>query len=98
MVSDGNDLNVTLNPNWFQFHHYWELKEIHLEYQMDLFELDDLPDPIDNLLNVTLTKPNPIMFFPAVLHPSNLVMRKGEINRALNRFVIRLEVHIEAKT
>jgi hypothetical protein len=53
---------------------------------------------LDNLLNLTLTKPNPMMLFPAMLHPSNLVTRKGEIKRALNRFVIRLEVNIEAKT
>ncbi len=159
MVAKSNELNFRLNPDWFQFDHHWKLKEIHPEYQMDLFELDDLPDPrlynidvtklrqlarsacsecgsmfeasyenymlkiekehlemtmadnfifnealivnrhLDNLLNLTLTKPNPIIiFFPAMLHPSNIDTRKLEINRALNKFVIRLSVHIEAKT
>jgi hypothetical protein len=36
------------------------------------------------------------MFFPHMLNPVSKEDRKHEINRALNTFVIRLEVHIEA--
>jgi hypothetical protein len=35
------------------------------------------------------------MFFPSVLDPDD-EKRKREVNRALNKFVIRLEIHIEA--
>jgi hypothetical protein len=51
---------------------------------------------VDNLLQCKLTLPNPLMFFPCMLNPVNKEKRKYEINRALNKFVIRLEVHIEA--
>jgi hypothetical protein len=51
---------------------------------------------VDHLLHLKLTLPNPIMFFPHMLNPISKEKRKHEVNRALNRFVIRLEVHIEA--
>ncbi len=51
---------------------------------------------VENLLQLKLTLPNPVMFFPHMLNPISKEERKHEINRALNKFVIRLEVHIEA--
>jgi hypothetical protein len=53
---------------------------------------------LDNLLNTRISKPNPMMYFPAMLNSTSIEMRRNEINRALNKFVIRLDVHIEAKT
>jgi hypothetical protein len=50
---------------------------------------------VENLIQSKLTSPNPVMFFPSMLNPDN-EKRKREVNRALNKFVIRLEIHIEA--
>jgi hypothetical protein len=156
--SSSDDFKVELNPNWFQFNHHWQLKLVHPNHHIELFELDDLPDPrlynidvvhlrrlarkacsdcgsrfdptyenymlevekdnlqtsmmdnyvqnldfvlnqhLDNLLKMNISKQNPMMFFPAMLHPTCKETRKSEINKALNKFVIRLEIHIEAKT
>jgi hypothetical protein len=51
---------------------------------------------VDNLIQRKITSPNPFMFFPAMLNPVCKEKRKREINTALNKFVIRMEVHIEA--
>jgi hypothetical protein len=51
----------------------------------------------NNLLHQRFKKPNPIRFFPSMLH-SNLATRRRQINRALNTFVIVMDVHIEGKT
>jgi hypothetical protein len=156
--SSNDEFKVELDPNWFQFNHHWQLKLAHPNYQIELFELDDLPDPrlynidvvhlrrlarqacsdcgsrfdptyenymlevekvnlqtammdnyvqnldfvldrhLDNLLNMNISKQNPLMFFPAKLHRTCKETRRSEINKALNKFVIRLDVHIEAKT
>ncbi len=53
---------------------------------------------VENLLQLKLTLPNPVMFFPHMLCPISVEKRQQEMNRALNKFVIRLEVHIEALT
>jgi hypothetical protein len=61
-----------------------------------LIHLDAVVDShVENLIQCKLTLPNPVMFFPTMLNPVN-VKRKQEVNRALNKFVIRLEIHIEA--
>ena len=156
--SSNDDFKVELDPNWFQFNHHWQLKLAHPDYQIELFELDDLPDPrlynidivhlrrlarqacsdcgnrfdptyenymlevekcnlitamrdnyvlildfvlnrhLDNLLKGNISKENPLMYFPSMPDPTCKENRKSEINRALNKFVIRLDVHIEAKT
>jgi hypothetical protein len=51
----------------------------------------------NNILHQRFKKPNPLKFFPSALH-QNSAMRKQQINRALNKFVIVMDVHIEAKT
>jgi len=62
-----------------------------------IFHLGEVVESnVDNLLQCKLTLPNPLMFFPSMLNPVNKEQRLHEINRALNKFVIRLEVHIEA--
>ena len=50
-----------------------------------------------NLMNKNFKQPNPMMFFPPALH-SEKRKRKQQINTALNKFVIVLEMHIEGKT
>ncbi len=62
-----------------------------------LVHLDAVVDShVENLIQLKLTLPNPVMFFPHMLNPFSEVEREKEINRALNKFVILLEVHIEA--
>ncbi len=51
---------------------------------------------IQNMLNHRFKKPNPMKFFPSLLH-SNAATRNLQINRALNKFVIALDVQIEGK-
>jgi hypothetical protein len=48
-------------------------------------------------MNKQFKHPNPMMFFPPALH-SEERKRKKQINTALNKFVIVLDVHIEGKT
>jgi hypothetical protein len=52
---------------------------------------------VQNMLNQRFKKPNPMKFFPSMLH-NNPVTRHVQINRTLNKFVIALDVHIEGKT
>jgi hypothetical protein len=52
---------------------------------------------VKNMLNRSFKKPNPMKFFPSMLH-NDPVTRRLQINRALNKFVILLDVHIEGKT
>jgi hypothetical protein len=50
-----------------------------------------------NMLDHKFRKPNPMKFFPSLLYSDNAT-RKLQINRALNIFVIALDVQIEGKT
>ncbi len=52
---------------------------------------------MQNFLTQKLRKLTPIRFFPTMLD-FNLERRKQQINRALNKFVIALDVSIEGKT
>jgi hypothetical protein len=138
--SSNDDFKVELDPNWFQFNHHWQLKLAHPDYQIELFELDDLPDPrlynidvvqlrrlarqacsdcgtrfdptyenymlevekenlqtammdnyvqnldyvldrhLNNILKMNISKENPLMYFPAMLHPTCKETRRSEIN------------------
>jgi hypothetical protein len=51
----------------------------------------------NNILHQKFKKPNPMMFVPTWLD-SNPEKRKAQINRALNKFVIVVDIHIEART
>ena len=52
---------------------------------------------VTNMLNHKFKKPNPMKFFPPLLH-ANPTARRLQINRALNKFVIAMDVQIEGKT
>jgi hypothetical protein len=51
----------------------------------------------NNILHQKFKKPNPMMFVPTWLD-SNPEKRKAQINRALNKFVIVMDIHIKART
>jgi hypothetical protein len=53
-------------------------------------------DHLHNLMQGHFNKPNPVMFFPSVLS-GDAAQRKKQIHRALNTYVIRLDIHITSK-
>jgi hypothetical protein len=88
----------TFEPNYENYMIHFETLTTKME-MMDhyLIHLGEVVEShVENLFQCKLTLPNPVMFFPHILDPVNEQKRKQEINRALNKFVIRLEVHIEA--